>query len=414
MPNYASEFTGLFPRMYSSEGRHVKAYKSWSGFEGRAKSYRTVTGETKTIKKPTFGENVKFFIDYQINWMYMRYFMWNFAGRQNDIQGHGGIANGNWLTGIDFMDSSRLGNQEKITTEQRNNPARNTFYLLPLILGLVGMFFHFKQKWDDGLVVMLLFLLTGLAIVVYLNQYPYQPRERDYAYAGSFYAFAIWIGLGVYGLYDMLARYGQRVISAGLITVICLGLVPGIMASEGWDDHDRSDTYTARDFAKDYLDSCQPNAILFTNGDNDTFPLWYVQEVEEYRTDVRVVNLSLLNTDWYIDQMRRKAYDSEPVPFGLEPNKYRQGTRDYVPVIDMNEKGIHIDVKEVMDFISTDKNKRRMGGNKLMNYFPTNKFSLKVPKEKVMANGTVPKGMEDKVVDELKWTVKKIISLKMI
>ncbi len=412
VPNYAEEFTGIFPRMYSSEGRHKRAYKSWSDFKGRAKSYRTVTGETKTIKKPTFGENVQFFIQYQIKWMYLRYFMWNFAGRQNDIQGHGNDQNGNWISGISAIDSAMLGNQDKLTEEQLSNPARNSFYLLPLILGIIGMFFHFMKKWEDGLVVGLLFLLTGIAIVVYLNQYPYQPRERDYAYAGSFYAFAFWIGIGVYGLYDIMSKRAPQLVSAGLITVICLVAVPGIMASEGWDDHDRSDTYTARDFAKDYLDSCQPNAILFTNGYNDTFPLWYVQEVEEYRTDVRVVNLSLLNTDWYIDQMRRKAYDSEPVPFGLEPKQYRQGTRDYVPVVDMNKKGVHIDVKEMMDFIADGKNQREMGGGKRMNYFPTNKFSLKVPKSKVIANGTVPKGMEDQVVDEIKWTVKKNYILK--
>lgn len=412
VPNYASEFTGVLPRMYSSEGRHVRAYKQWSDFKGKARTYRTVSGETKTINRPTFGENMQFFFTYQIGWMYGRYFMWNFAGRQNDVQGHGNMLDGNWISGIPFIDNWRLGDQTELPKSLSENKARNTFFMLPLILGIFGMFFQFSKTRNEGIVVFLLFILTGLAIVVYLNQYPYQPRERDYAYAGSFYAFAIWIGLGVYALFELLSKKLPQVASAGLATILCFAAVPAIMGAEGWDDHDRSDTYTARDFAKDYLDSCAPNAILFTNGDNDTFPLWYVQEVEEYRTDVRVVNLSLLNTDWYIDQMRRKAYDSDPVPFGLSPEMYRQGTRDYVPVVDKNKSGKHIDIKGVMKFIADDKNKIMFSSDKRLNYFPANKFSLKVDKQKVIANGTVPKGYENRVVDEIKWTVNKKYILK--
>lgn len=411
IPNYASEFCSILPRMYSSEGRHVRAYKQWSDFKGKPKRYRTISGETKTINKPTLGENIQFFLTYQIGWMYGRYFMWNFAGRQNDVQGHGDIIDGNWISGIGFIDNMRLGSQDNLP-ESLDNPAKNKFYMLPLILGIIGLVFQFTKDRNNGIVVMLLFFFTGIAIVIYLNQYPYQPRERDYAYAGSFYAFAIWIGLGVYALYDALKNKMPSVVSAGLSSVLCVALVPGIMGAEGWDDHDRSDTYTARDFAKDYLDSCAPNAILFTNGDNDTFPLWYVQEVEEYRTDVRVVNLSLLNTDWYINQMRRKAYDSEPVPFGMEPEKYRQGTRDYVPVINKNKAGVYADVDDVMNFISDDKNAAQFSSNKRMNYFPTDMFKLKVDSAKVVANGTVPKGYEDKIVDEIKWKVGKSYIMK--
>ncbi|MFN7689788.1 MAG: DUF2723 domain-containing protein, partial [Bacteroidota bacterium] len=213
-----------------------------------------------------------------------------------------------------------------------SNKGYNRFYFLPLILGLVGLFFHFKKDKLDGFIVFLLFVLTGVAIIVYLNNTPYQPRERDYGYVGSFYAFAIWIGLGVFAIADVLSKKVSANIATIVAIIIGLFSAPVLMAKEGWDDHDRSDRYTARDFAANYLNSCAPNAILFTNGDNDTFPLWYAQEVEGIRTDVRVVNLSLSNTDWYIEQMRRKAYDSDPIPLTLKEEQYRQGTRDYVPV----------------------------------------------------------------------------------
>ncbi|MFQ5335708.1 MAG: tetratricopeptide repeat protein [Flavobacteriales bacterium] len=274
------------------------------------------------------------------------------------------------------------------------------------------MFFQFNRSRKYGLIVFLLFFFTGIAIIIYLNQYPLQPRERDYAYAASFFAFSIWIGLGVLALYEYLRKYASNPVVAIVVSAVCLIAVPGVMAKDGWDDHDRSDTYTARDFAKNYLDSCAPNAILFTNGDNDTFPLWYVQEVEGYRTDVRVVNLSLLNTDWYINQMRRKAYDSDPVPFKMDRKAYRQGTRDYVPVIDKNKKGIYVDVKKVMQFITDPSQQAMFSGSKRMNYFPTKNFSLKVDSAKVVSNGTVPKGMEDKIVPEIQWKMNKNYILK--
>lgn len=413
VPNYDKDFMTIFPRMWSQEGRHTGAYKSWSGFKGTPIKHREQNGQTKVIRKPKFSENLKYFIDHQIRWMYIRYFMWNFAGRQSDVQGHGNIIDGNWMSGIGFLDTAMLGSQEDLPPFLRDNKARNHFYMLPFFLGLAGLFYQFNKSKRDFALVSMLFFFTGLAIILYLNQYPYQPRERDYAYAGSFYAYAIWIGLGVMGIIEILSSKAKinRVIAGGLATVICLGAVPGLMAKDGWDDHDRSNRTTALDFAKMYLDSCEKDAILFTNGDNDTFPLWYVQEVEGYRTDVRVVNLSLLNTDWYINQMRRAAYDSKPVPFTIPEPKYRQGTRDYVPVIDRNEKKDYIDVKRVVDFMTSDKNKM-MFGVKEMNFSPTKMYSLKVDSQKVATNGTVPEEKKGDILPQLEWTISKNFILK--
>ncbi len=409
VPNYAKEFTAFFPRMWSSDNKHVKAYKNWSNFKGRPVRYNG-----KTINKPTFGENLTYFFNYQVNWMYFRYFFWNFGGKQNDTQGHGSFTDGNWISGISVLDNMRLGNQDVLPDHWGNNPARNTFFLLPFFLGLLGLVYHVKKDKKDFSIVAMLFFFTGLAIIIYLNQYPFQPRERDYAYGGSFYAFAIWIGIGVYALFDTLQEQAKMngKMAAIASTLICLLAVPTLMAKEGWDDHDRSDRYTARDLAKAYLDSCAPNAILFTNGDNDTFPLWYVQEVEGHRTDVRVINLSLLNTDWYIEQMDRKAYDSERAPFSLDPIDYKQGTRDYLPVVNMNKKDVFVDIKKVINFISDDANRRVFGADKLMNYFPTNKFSLKEDKQKVLAAGIVPDAKKNQVVNEINWSIKKNYILK--
>tara|TARA_B110000046_G_scaffold25750_1_gene25410 strand:+ start:187 stop:3255 length:3069 start_codon:yes stop_codon:yes gene_type:complete len=409
VPNYAKEFTAFFPRMWSSDNKHVKAYKNWSNFKGRPVRYNG-----KTINKPTFGENLTYFFNYQVNWMYFRYFFWNFGGKQNDTQGHGSFTDGNWISGISVLDNMRLGNQDVLPDHWENNPARNTFFLLPFFLGLLGLVYHVKKDKKDFSIVAMLFFFTGLAIIIYLNQYPFQPRERDYAYGGSFYAFAIWIGIGVYALFDTVQEQAKMngKMAAIASTLICLLAVPTLMAKEGWDDHDRSDRYTARDLAKAYLDSCAPNAILFTNGDNDTFPLWYVQEVEGHRTDVRVINLSLLNTDWYIEQMDRKAYDSERAPFSLDPIDYKQGTRDYLPVVNMNKKDVFVDIKKVINFISDDANRRVFGADKLMNYFPTNKFSLKVDKQKILAAGIVPDAKKNQVVNEINWSIKKNYILK--
>ena len=326
----------LFPRMHSSA--HAQAYESWlGGVEGTQVPYDRC-GESVMVKMPTQWDNIRFFLSYQCNFMYWRYFMWNFAGRQNDIQGSGEPEHGNWITGISFIDNWMLGDQSKLPADLKANKGHNVFYCMPLLLGLIGLFWQawrgrrgIRQFW----VVFFLFFMTGLAIVLYLNQTPQQPRERDYAYAGSFYAYAIWCGLGVLAIYDMLKKKlkANDVAIASVVGVLCLA-VPVQMASQTWDDHDRSDRYTCRDFGQNYLMTLQDkgNPIIFTNGDNDTFPLWYNQEVEGVRTDARVCNLSYLQTDWYIDQMKRPAYNSPSVPISWPRIAFCSGTNDYIEV----------------------------------------------------------------------------------
>ncbi len=418
IPNYDKSMKTLFPRMYSSQGQHVSGYKQWAEIKGVPVTITNMRGETETIMKPTFWENMKFFFSYQLGHMYVRYFLWNFAGKQNDIQGHGGILKGNWQSGFKSLDSMRLGNQDLLPPSMENNKANNKFYMLPLFLGLVGLFYHFIRHQQGAWVVALLFFFTGLAIIVYLNQTPYQPRERDYAYSGSFYAFAFWIGLGVYAIYDWLAPKVSPTAVASLATVAGLLAGPVIMAKDGWDDHDRSNRYTARDFAMNYLASVAPNAIIFTNGDNDTFPLWYAQEVEGFRTDVRVVNLSLANTDWYIEQMRRKAYDSDPVPLTLTEAQYRQGTRDYVPIYDNPRLGLdtskYYDIRELIKFIASEDSEAKLttqGGTEL-NYLPTTKIAIPVDSAALVANGVIPKDYKGSVPKQIFWDLNKGYLLK--
>ena len=337
----------LFPRMYSSS--HRTAYESWMGdISGHEEMYDRC-GEMVSVKVPSQFENLRFFISYQCNFMYWRYFMWNFAGRQNDLQGNGELEHGNWISGWDWLDNWRLGNQDNLPDELKNNKGHNVFYMLPLILGLIGLFWQSLAKHHNNIkdqtgirqfwVVFFLFFMTGLAIVIYLNQTPMQPRERDYAYAGSFYAFAIWCGIGVAAIIEMI-REKVKVNSekfatalAAIVAIVCL-CVPIQMASQTWDDHDRSGRYCCRDFGQNYLNSCQQegNPIIYTNGDNDTFPLWYNMDVEGVRTDARVCNLSYLQTDWYIDQMRRPAYDSPSVPISWDRIEYCSGTNEYVRI----------------------------------------------------------------------------------
>ncbi len=339
----------IFPRMYSADNQnHIQGYQKWSGYA--ASNLEAEIGrDGKPL--PTFGENLSYFLSYQVNWMYIRYFMWNFAGRQNDIQGHGDNMRGNWISGINFIDELRLGSQEFAPHYTKGNASHNKFFLLPLLLALIGFIFHFARAPKDALVILLAFLFTGLAIVVYLNQKPFEPRERDYAYSGSFYFFAMWIGIGVYAIYDffqskkILKNDAQSAVIAG-----ALGLgIPVLMAFQGWDDHDRSGKTSAHDLSHNYLESCGKNGIIFTNGDNDTFPLWYLQEVEGQRTDVRVCNLSLMGTDWYTNQMKMKAYESDPLPIKFREDQILMyaGNTDQIYFLDLLEL-VSMNAKESM------------------------------------------------------------------
>jgi succinate dehydrogenase flavin-adding protein (antitoxin of CptAB toxin-antitoxin module) len=402
IPVYDKRFTTIFPRMWSNrKPEHKRMYNQY------ARNARSIEVDGEIIKKPSFGDNLGFFFDYQLGHMYFRYFMWNFAGRQNDVEAQPGPKNGNWISGFEFIDNARLGGQYNLP-ESMKNPAHNKFYLLPLLLGLAGLFFHLNSSKRDTLVVALLFLMTGIVIVLYLNQYPYQPRERDYAYTGSFYAFSIWIGLGVLGLYQWMKKYiGESKFAAGGIALIGLLLVPGIMAQQGWDDHDRSGKYATRDFAMNYLVSCDPNAILITNGDNDTFPLWYVQEVEDFRTDIRVVNYMLSSGYWYVHQLGRKVYDSEPLPLTLTPAQYEKGVNQYIMYVDRGIKG-HVEVKDLIDFIASDNEKTKLPittGDKI-NYMPAKKLRLTVDSAKCVDNGIVPREMAHLIVPYIEWEIK--------
>ena len=409
IPVFDSRFTTIFPRMWSSQKpSHISMYKQYGKIKGIPVEVEKGDGTTEIRNKPTFGENLRFFFTYQVGHMYFRYFMWNFSGRQNDIESQGEIEHGNWLTGINWFDEHILGlGPQDDLPDSMKNPAHNKFYMLPFLLGLIGFFYHLNKRKKDTLIVSLLFLMTGIATVIYLNQYPYQPRERDYAYAASFYAFAMWIGLGVMAIYDALSKKTNPKILAIAVTFITLLLIPGIMAKEGWDDHKRSGKYATRDFAANYLNSCEPNAILVTNGDNDTFPLWYAQEVEGIRTDVRVVNFMLASGYWYIHQMMNKAYESEPLPFTLSHDQYQNGVNNTIPFYDRNIKG-HVELKQIIDFIANDDERTKlplMGGEKI-NYSPTKKFKITVDSATVVNYGIVPPDMADKIVPEIDWEVR--------
>jgi hypothetical protein len=408
IPVYDSRFTTLFPRMWSNQ-RHGSEdyYHNWGG-PGTPVTFTNRDGETKTINRPTFIENIRYFFSYQVGFMYIRYFMWNFAGRQNDVEGYGGIQNGNWISGIPFADKLRLGHPQTHMPDSMKNRGMNKYYMLPLLLGLIGFFFYLNKDYRGTIVLMLLFIMTGLAIVVYLNQQPYEPRERDYAYAGSFYAFAFWIGFGVIALISGVKKLLKKeMLSIALVTLITLVLVPGIMAEENWDDHDRSGKYACRDFAADYLNSCDKNGILFTNGDNDTFPLWYAQDVEGVRTDVRVVNLMLASGSWYINQLYRKSYDSDPLPLSLTPKQYQPGTNDIIPFYDIGIKG-YVELRDLVDFIKSDDPKTFLtlqNGEKIK-FFPSKKVKITVDSATCLKYGIVPQYLKGKMVDSVCWTIK--------
>ena len=412
---YIYAYNMLFPRMHSD--RHKNNYEEWmGGIKGKNVTIDHL-GERKTIKVPTMWENLYFFYSYQVNFMYWRYFMWNFAGRQNDIQGHGEYEHGNWITGIPYLDNMRLGDQSKLPTELRENKGRNVFYCLPLLLGIIGLIWQVNKRAstkegmvDEGVkqfwVVFFLFFMTGLAIVLYLNQTPVQPRERDYAYAGSFYAFAIWIGLGVAAISDLLNKFvfKKNDTMGAVMSGLCL-LVPVQMASQTWDDHDRSGRYTCRDFGQNYLMSLDEGKapIIFTNGDNDTFPLWYCQETEGFRTDARVCNLSYLQTDWYIDQMKRPAYDSPAVPITWKRLQYVTGTREGISVRPGElERAIEIlkddpqAMKELLGEnpyeLSNIIDKWILNDDEVLQCFPTDSVVITIDKEAVRRSGMMIAG----------------------
>ena len=420
----------LFPRMYSSA--HTAYYKSWQDITGYDVPYDQC-GEMLMVNMPTQWDNIKFFFSYQLNFMYWRYFMWNFAGRQNDIQSSGEIEHGNWITGIPFIDNRLYGDQNMLPQELKDNKGHNVFYCLPLILGIIGLFWQawrgqkgIQQFW----VVFFLFFMTGIAIVLYLNQTPGQPRERDYAYAGSFYAFAIWIGMGVAGIVHLLRNYMKEVPAAALTSAVCL-LVPIQMASQTWDDHDRSGRYVARDFGQNYLMSLQEsgNPIIYTNGDNDTFPLWYNQETEGFRTDARTCNLSYLQTDWYIDQMKRPAYDSPALPITWDRTEYMEGQNEYVPIRPDFKKQIDKAYKAAEEEVLNGKNpealnniRAQFGDNpyelkNILKYWvrtkdgqaviPTDSIVVKIDKEAVRRSGMmIPEALGDSIPDYMHISLK--------
>ncbi|HQQ95447.1 MAG TPA: DUF2723 domain-containing protein [Bacteroidia bacterium] len=403
---YQKEFCTVFPRMYSGQAHHEAGYRYWGNVpeHHRNKVVEGRDGEPETVEIPTMMANLTYFVSYQINYMYLRYFYWNFVGRQNDVQGTtGNNMDGNWITGIKPIDDFKLDTDTSMKIyRDKNNFANNTFYALPFILGLLGLFFHYKKNRQDAWVVFCFFLFTGMAIVVYLNQTPYQPRERDYAYAGSFYAFAIWIGLGVLYLFEVISKKANTFGALGA-TALAMS-VPGIMAYEGWDDHNRSLRTLSRDVAIDYLQSCAPNAILFTNGDNDTFPLWYAQEVEGIRTDVRVVNLSLLQTDWYIRQMRRAAYDSKPVPFTIPEDRLEASKLEYVVINTQNPNPVS--AQQAIEMASSsDPNTKIENGGELIDVLPSKNLYVEVDSMQVMKNKVISVKDTARLAKRITWSL---------
>ena len=395
IPNYSDKHKGFIPRMTNPSSEQM--YKAIAGIPQNSK------------RRPTFGENIKFMIDYQFGYMYGRYFMWNFVGRQNDVQGQLDKYNGNWLSGIRFIDEARLGPQTSLPSDVINNKGRNTYYFLPFILGIIGLLFQVKWDKENFFTLFMFFAFTGFAIIFYTNPKPFEPRERDYAVVGSFYIFAIWIGFGVLALYQYLKTFASKKLIASAVTALSLLAVPTLMAFQNWDDHDRSNRYTTHLNAQSYLVSCDPNAIMFTIGDNDTFPLWYMQEVEGLRTDIKLINTSLFATDWYIDQMKRKTYEAPPIPSQLTHDQYKYGSLDvayYAP--DPRLKDTVISIDNFMRWIASD--------NRITYYedeeqgvkekiYPTNKIRIPVNKENVLKSGIVAPKDADKIVDYIDITI---------
>ncbi|RQP07791.1 MAG: DUF2723 domain-containing protein [Parapedobacter sp.] len=384
--------TTLFPRIYSNRDNHALGYRAWLNLSEN--------------ERPEFADNLKFLTSYQLNHMYWRYFMWNFSGRQNDVEARfDSHTEGNWLSGIEPVDQWRLGGQNALPEAAREDPSRNTYYFLPLILGLVGLVWQARRSGKDTVIIGLLFFFTGLAVVLYLNQPPLQPRERDYAYAGSFYAFAIWIGMGVMGLSELLRRRLPSRVAVPVAVVLGLVMVPALLGTQNWDDHDRSDRYMARDMARNYLESCAPNAILFTYIDNDTFPLWYLQEVEGVRTDVRVVNLSLLGMDWAVRQMKLPINDAPALPITMEDRQFTKGTRDYLYYHDYGIQD-SVDLEKILALLLSDNpaDQLEYADGSRRNFLPTKHFKLTVDKQQVAENKVVPEKWQGAIVDTMEWT----------
>ena len=398
-PVYSSDTKMFFPRMYSSaDPSYADFYNMYTNGNGRYV-------EGSDAKIPTMGANLKYFFDYQMNFMYWRYFLWNFVGRQNDLQASipGDIYKGNWESGITFLDKARLGDQSEGPAYIVHSRAKNHFYFLPLILGLIGLWYQYKKDKRNFFVTLLLFFMTGIAIILYLNQPPYQPRERDYAYAGSFYAFAIWIGIAAMWLAEVMKKLVKKPVTASAVAgVLCL-LVPIQMVSQTWNDHDRSGRHTSRDLAYNYLQNCDKDAILVTHGDNDTFPLWYIQEVEGVRTDVRIVNTSLLGTDWYIDQMQLQQYDSKPMKFTIKKEQYYYGCNDYVQVVD-RIKG-PIPASDAMDIFEDPSITIPLTDGKDHNFIPCKHLLIPVNKENVKKYHIVAEKDYDKILDTIELVI---------
>jgi hypothetical protein len=389
----------FFPRTYSDKPDHISFYKQWLNL---------ADGQT-----PSFAQNLKFFASYQMGFMYWRYFFWNFVGRQNDNQGQGGYSEGNWISGIKPLDAARLGSQTNLPPSIAANEGFNRFYGLPLILGIAGLLFLYRRNKNDALIITTLFLFTGLAIIVYLNQDPRQVRERDYAYVGSFYAFAIFIGFGVFAIREWLSRFNAPKLSLIVASLIGLLAAPAIMGFQGWGDHDRSGKTTALDWAKNYLNSCAPNAILFVTADNDTFPLWYAQEVEGIRTDIRVVNIQYLSDDAYINQMKLKLRKSAPLPITMPTEKYVNGVRDYMYYNDYGFKD-SVELKDLIAVLTSDEKADQLPltDGTYMNFIPTKNFKLTVNTDQLIKTGTISAKDKDKVTPQMEWNYNKNIMFK--
>ncbi len=383
-----------------------KAYDAGEIDEGDYDKFLKGYGEYLIVEKPSFFNNMKFMIQYQFGYMYVRYLFWNFVGRQSDVQGKYDNTHGNWLSGIPFVDEIFVGTQKDLPSDMKNNKGRNTYFFLPFILAVIGIFFHAKKDIKSFYVLLVFFLFTGLALKIYLNERPFEPRERDYALVGSFYVFAMWIAYGVYAIFDTLKKYIQPKVAIPTVLVISLLASPVLLAAENWDDHDRSNKDTAYTMAKAYLDSCEPNAILFTIGDNDTFPLWYMQEIEGYRTDIRIVNTSLFMTDWYIDQMKMKTHNSDPVPSSFQRSQYVGNHRDYTLFVERTKDPLLLD--EMLKFVALEDERAKieLNNGRKVNYFPSKKIIYPVDKQTIIKNKVVSEKYYDSIVSGIEFEIK--------